>query len=241
VRLAIVAGLGNHGGIDDEGATMALTLYYHPLASYCHKVLIALYEHDVRFERRLIDLGSEADRAELRAVWPLMKFPVIRDHARSRNVAETSIIIEYLDHYYPGDGRLIPLGWHAALEARLWDRIFDNHVQGPMQEIVADRFREVHRDLSAERRALATAYAMIEERMEGRTWAAGEEFSIADCAAAPALFYASTLVAFGEGQHNLQAYFERLMARPSVHKVMDEAKPYLSMYPFAEAIPQRFR
>jgi glutathione S-transferase len=220
---------------------MALTLYYHPLASYCHKVLIALYEHGVDFERRIIDLGDDAQRAELRAVWPMAKFPVVRDHARARNVAESSVIIEYLDHYYSGPGRLIPLGWHAALEARLWDRVFDNHVQGPMQEIVADRFRAVQRDMAPERRALAVAYAMIDERLEGRSWAAGEEFSMADCAAAPALFYASTLVPFAEGSHNLAAYFERLMARPSVRRVLEEAKPYFSMYPFADAIPDRFR
>ncbi len=220
---------------------MPLTLYYHPLASYCHKVLIALYEHDVPFERRLIDLGKQADRAELQALWPLVKFPVVRDHARARNVAESSIIIEYLDHYFPGQGRLIPLGWHAALEARLLDRFFDNHVQGPMTEIVNDHFREVQRDLAKEREALGIAYAMLEQRLDGRTWAAGEEFSMADCAAAPALFYASTLVPFGDEQGNLHAYFERLMARPSVRRVLDEAKPYFAMYPFAQAIPQRFR
>ena len=220
---------------------MSLTLYYHPLSSYCHKVLIALYEHGVSFERRIIDLGNEADRADLRAIWPLGKFPVIADHARARNVAETSVIIEYLDHYYPGKGRLIPLGWHAALDARLWDRFFDLHVQGPMQEIVNDHFRDVHRDLTKERNALATAYAMLEDRLEGRTWAAGEEFSLADCAAAPALFYAATMVPFPQQFGQLAAYAERLMERPSVQRVLEEAKPYFKMFPFVTAIPQRFR
>ena len=220
---------------------MALTLYYHPLSSYCHKVLIALYEHGVDFERRIIDLGNEADYAELKALWPPAKFPVIRDHSRARTVAEASIIIEYLDHYFPGNGRLIPLGWHAALDARLWDRVFDHHVQGAMQEIVNDHFREVHRDLFKERKALATAYGMLEDRLDGRTWAAGEEFSMADCAAAPALFYASTMVPIPEQYVHLEAYFERLMARPSVARVLDEAKPYFKMFPFAQAIPPRFR
>jgi glutathione S-transferase len=220
---------------------MSLTLYYHPLASYCHKVLIALYEHEVDFERRVIDLGNAQDRDELQAVWPLVKFPVIRDTQRGRDVAESSIIIEYLDRHVAGKATLIPSEWETALEVRLWDRVFDNHVQGPMQEIVADRFREVQRDLSRERQALATAYQMIENRLAGRTWIAGEGFSMADCAAAPALFYAATLVPLPEECMQLRAYFERLMARPSVARVLEEAKPYFDMYPFADAIPARFR
>lgn len=220
---------------------MALTLYYHPLASYCQKVLVALYEHDVNFERRIIDLGDAAERAELQAIWPLAKFPVIRDHARERDVPETSVIIEYLDHHFAREGRLIPPQWEQALDVRLWDRLFDNYVQGPMQEIVADTFRAVHRDLAPERAALATAYRMLESRMASRTWVGGDDFSMADCAAAPALFYAATLVPFPPECAHLTAYFERLMARPSVRRVIDEAKPYFSMYPFAEAIPKRFR
>ncbi|MES2016458.1 MAG: glutathione S-transferase family protein [Pseudomonadota bacterium] len=220
---------------------MSLTLYYHPLASYCHKVLIALYEHGTYFERRIIDLGNEAERAELAVFWPLVKFPVIRDHARSRTVPETSIIIEYLDQHFAGEGRLVPIDAQAALEVRLWDRLFDNHVQGPMQEIVANSFRAVQRDMGRERGALATAYNMIDAHMAGRTWAGGDEFSMADCAAAPALFYAMTLVPFGPQCVQLHAYFERLMVRPSVRRVMDEAKPYFAMYPFADAIPARFR
>ena len=220
---------------------MALTLYYHPLASYCHKVLIALYEHRVDFERRVIDLGNAAERAELQAVWPLMKFPIIRDHARGRDVPESSVIIEYLGHFVEGEGCLIPTDREQALDVRLWDRVFDNYVMGPMQEIVADRFRAVQRDLAPERAALANAYRMVDSRMASRTWACGVDFSMADCAAAPALFYAATLAPFPPECTHLAAYFERLMARPSVQRVIDEAKPYFSMYPFAEAIPQRFR
>lgn len=220
---------------------MALTLYYHPLASFCHKVQIALYEHGVDFERRIINLGDEADRAELQAIWPLAKFPVIRDHARGRDVPETSVIIEYLDHFYADQRRLIPADWEQALDVRLWDRFFDNHVQGPMQEIVFDRLRGTRRDLAAERHALGTAYRMVEGRMAARNWIAGDHFSMADCAAAPALFYAATLVPLPAECPHLHAYFERLMARPSVLRVLDEAKPYFSMYPFAESIPERFR
>jgi glutathione S-transferase len=219
---------------------MSLTLYFHPLASFCHKVLAALYEQGTPFEKRLIDLGNPADRAELQAVWPLTKFPVIRDQARGRDVAESSTIIEYLDHYYPGPAALIPGDWEAALDTRLWDRFFDNHVQGPMQAIVADRLFGRNGDMAAERAGLATAYGMIDKRMAGREWIAGEGFSMAECAAAPALFYASTLVPFPADAANLQAYFERLMARPSVCRVLAEARPYFPMYPFAEAIPARF-
>jgi glutathione S-transferase len=220
---------------------MSLTLYYHPLASFCHKVLIALYEHGVDFDKRLINLGDEADRAELRAVWPLTKFPVLRDGRRGRDVAETSIIIEYLDRHFAGARKLIPEDWDNALEVRLWDRVFDNYVQGPMQAIVLDRLRGGNGDMSGERAALDTVYRMIDERMAARQWVAGDAFSMADCAAAPALFYAETLLDFPEECKHLAAYYERLMARPSVARVMQEAKPYFSMYPFADDIPARFR
>jgi glutathione S-transferase len=101
---------------------MSLTLYYHPLSSFCQKALIALYEHGIDFEKRIIDLGNDADRAELQALWPIGKFPVIRDHAQQRSVPETTVIIEYLDRFYAGQSRLIPDDWDTALEVRLWDR-----------------------------------------------------------------------------------------------------------------------
>lgn len=219
---------------------MSLTLYYHPLASFCHKVLIALYENGTAFEPRIIDLGKQADRAELEALWPLCKFPVIRDHARDRNVAESSVIIEYLDQFYSGKERLIPADAEPALEVRLWDRVFDSHVQEPMQAIVADRIFNTNADLARQRATLLTAYGMVERQLAGRSWIAGAAFSLADCAAAPALFYAATVQPFPPEYTALQAYFERLMARPSVQRVMQEAKPYFSMYPFAQQIPQRF-
>lgn len=220
---------------------MPITLYYHPLASFCHKVLIALYEHGTVFEKRLIDLGVAEDRAELEALSPIGKFPVIRDHARGRDVPESSTIIEYLDHFYPGAAPLLPPEWEPALDVRLWDRFFDNYVQGPMQAIVLDRLTGSKGDMARERAALTTVYRMIDERMAPRQWIAGDTFSMADCAAAPALFYAATLEPFPGGARHLEAYFGRLIARPSVRRVLDEAKPYFSMYPFAEAIPARFR
>jgi glutathione S-transferase len=220
---------------------MSLTLYYHPLSSFCHKVLIALYENGVEFEKRIVDLASDSDRAQLRALWPIGKFPVIRDHARNRDLPETTIIIEYLDRYFAGERALIPSAQDDALDVRLWDRFFDNYVQAPMQRIVADRIRDAHGDLSAERSMLETAYAMIDRRMASRTWIAGDGFSMADCAAMPGLFYARTLIPFAAGSDSLGAYYERLMQRPSVRRVLEEARPYFQLYPFAEAIPERFR
>jgi glutathione S-transferase len=219
---------------------MSLTLFYHPLASFCHKVLIALYEHEIGFTRKFVDLGSAQDRAELEALWPLCKFPVLRDTQRQRDVAETSIIIEYLDRFYTGQQRLIPDDFDAALEVRLWDRMFDNYVQGPMQEIVSDRLCNANGDLTAAHATLGKVYRMVDNQLATRTWIASPEFSLADCAAAPALFYASTLQAFPDQCGNLSAYFDRLMDRSSVKRVLEETKPYFPMYPFFAAIPQRF-
>ena len=220
---------------------MSFVLYYHPLSSFCHKVLIALYEHGVDFDKRLINLGDEADRAALQALWPLTKFPVLSDQRRGRDVAESSIIIEYVD-YYSGDNRkLIPADRDDALDVRLWDRIFDAYVQAPLQAIVGNRIRGGEGGMEAERATIATAYRMLERRMDGRNWVAGKDFSMADCAAAPALFYASTLVPFPDDCVHVHSYFERLVTRASVARVLEEAKPYFGMYPFQDAIPARFR
>ena len=124
---------------------------------------------------------------------------------------------------------------------RLWDRLFDNYVQGPMQQIVSDRMRGARGALTHERATLATAYGMIDRHMSSRTWVSGQHFSMADCAAAPALFYASTVEPFPEEFSHLRAYLDRLTARPSFQRVLEEAKPYFSLYPFADSIPQRFR
>lgn len=219
---------------------MPLTLYYHPLASYCHKVLIALYENNIAFEARIVDLGAQKDRAELAALWPFCKFPVIHDPERQRNVAESSIIIEYLDQLFPGLQRLIPTDFNEALQVRLWDRVFDNYVHEPMQNIVLDHFRDAKQDMGNTRATMQTAYEMINTHLASSAWAAGQNFSMADCAAAPALFYAHTLESFPEQHVHLRAYFDKLMARPSVQRVLTEAKPYFPMYPFHSAIPARF-
>lgn len=224
---------------------MTLTLYSHPLASFCHKVLIALYENGTPFEARLVDLGDDAERDRFLALWPVGKIPVLRDEGRDRTVPETSIIIEYLERHYPGPRPLLPRDPEQHLEARLWDRFHDLYVQGPMQRIVADRLRpEAERDprgVAEARAALETAYGMIERQMAEKTWVLGDAFTIADCAAAPALFYAHTLVPFAAGHSRTARYLERLIERPSFARVLAEAGPYFQYYPFRDSLPARFR
>lgn len=220
---------------------MPLTLYYHPLSSYCHKALIALYENGVHFEKRLVNLGEPAGRAELGALWPLTKFPVLRDEDRGVVLPESSIIIEYLDRHYPSTHALLPQDADAALQVRLWDRIVDNYVHTPMQLIVADRINQSNHDLAPQRAMLDTAYSMLDGQLADHEWLAGRDFSLADCAATPALFYASTLRAFPGTCNRLAAYFERLVARASVRRVLEEAKPWFRYYPFVDALPARFR
>jgi glutathione S-transferase len=220
---------------------MALTLYYHPLASYCHKVLIALYENGVDFEKRQVDLGNAEDRAALQALWPLAKFPVLHDAARDRNVPESTVIIDYLDHYFPTAHPLIPADWEAAQQVRLWDRIVDNHLHDTMQDIVWDRIIGAQGDMGRARASINTVYTMLDQQLAQRTWMGGDDFSLADCAAAPALFFATTLEALPAGLVHATRYFKQLMERPSVARTLEEAKPYFSMYPFADAIPAQFR
>jgi glutathione S-transferase len=223
---------------------VALTLYSHPLASFCHKVLIALYENDVPFRAVTIDLGDPGAAAVLLARWPVGKIPVLHDGDRGQVVAETSIIIEYLQEHYPGAVPMLPDDPEALLDARLWDRFFDLYVSQPMQKIVTDRIRpEGSNDafgVAEARRTLDTAYAMIDRRMADREWACGAAFGIADCSAVPGLFFASIVHPFAAGQENLAAYFERLLARPSIQRVLAEARPWFAMFPYRDAMPKRF-
>ena len=214
---------------------MSLTLHFHPLASYCHKVLIALYENDVSFTPNRVDLSSESERAALLKLWPIGKFPVLRDDARGQTVPESTVIIEYLDRYYPAQTRFIPSDFDAAWQTRLRDRFYDLYVHEPMQKIVGDRLRpEGSKDphgVEEAKTRLRTAYGLIDQQMAMQTWAMGEAFGLADCAAAPALFYANEVMPFGEGCGNLAAYFARLKARPSYARVLREAEPYFAMFP----------
>jgi glutathione S-transferase len=224
---------------------MTLTLHFHPLSSYCHKVLIALYENGTPFEPQLLNLGDPAERQRYRELWPIGKMPILRDTARDRILPESSIIIEYLDRHYPGIRPLIPAEAEPALEARLWDRLFDLYVMTPMQQIVGDRIRPAGSQdphgVAAAEALLRTSYGVIEQSMADRAWAAGSEFSVADCAAAPSLFFAETLVPFSGTHRTLTAYFERLTSRASVQRVLEEAKPFLQYYPFQDRIAARFR
>jgi len=212
---------------------MTLVLHAHPLSSYCWKALIALYENDTPFELREIDFGSEASASAFRALWPLAKMPVLVDG--DRTLVESSIVIEYLALHHPGPQRLIPADPDAALEVRRLDRIFDNYVMTPMQKIVGDRLRpEAWRDphgLEEARRLLDTSYAWLERELAGRTWAAGEDFSLADCAAAPSLHYADRVHPLGGRFPVVAAYLERLTARPSFARVLKEAEPYAHLFP----------
>jgi glutathione S-transferase len=214
---------------------MALTLYFHPLASYCHKVLIALYENDTPFKANNVDLSNPSERAGLLTLWPIGKFPVLRDDARNQTLPESTVIIEYLDRHYPGPARFLPDDADLALQTRLRDRFYDLYVHEPMQKIVADRLRpqgeKDRHGVEEARTRLTTSYGMIDLEMASRTWAMGDAFSLADCAAAPALFYANEVFPISEGQANAKAYVDRLKARPSYARVLKEAEPYFAMFP----------
>ena len=210
---------------------MSLTLYSHPFSSYCQKVLIALWENDIAFiYRNLEEPGAAEERASL---WPLERFPVLVDAGRM--VAESSIIIEYLDLHHPGPVRLLPEQREAALEVRFMDRFFDNYVMAPMQKSVSAALKAdvVRKEgaLTEARDALDTAYAWLEERLSDRTWAAGERFSMADCAAAPSLFYADWVHQIGSTFPRLREYRAQLLARPSFARAVDEGRPYRHYFP----------
>ena len=213
---------------------MALELFYHPLASFCWKVLIALYENETPFEGHIVDLADETSRAELDRIWSVGKFPVLRDSAKGQTVPESSVIIEYLDRHYPGRSPLIPSDPELAREARLQDRFFDLYVHAPMQKIVTDKLRppDSHDPygVSEARATVRTAYGMIEGRV-GDAWFLGESFSIVDCAAAPSLYYANRVEPLGSAHPRTSRYLERLLARPSVVRVIEEAGPYFVNFP----------
>lgn len=201
-----------------------LTLHYHPLSSYCQKALIGLYELDVPFTTHTVDLLDPTQRAAFLAIAPLGKFPVLVDEDGAA-IAESTILLEHVDR----ERRLFP-----SLAARARDRFWDLHVHHHMQTLVGDRLRaEGERDpvgVARARAALATSYAIADGALADRAWAAGDTFTIADCAAAPALFFARTWVSI-DPHPRLAAYFDRLAAHPSVARTFAEAAPYLSMVP----------
>jgi glutathione S-transferase len=212
---------------------MALQLYFHPFSSYCQKVLIALYENAIAFEPRLLDGPDSPASRELAVLWPIKRFPVLVDGERT--IFEASCIVEYLGLHHPGRVRLIPDDPRAALEVRMLDRFFDNYVSTPQQKFVSDALRpEGLRDpygVGQAREMLDTAYAWLDKVMASREWAAGESFSLADCAAAPFLFYADWTHPIGDGHPHVTAYRRRLLQRPSFARAVDEARPYRAYFP----------
>jgi glutathione S-transferase len=219
---------------------MSLTLLFHPLSSFCHKVLIALYENDTPFTPQIVNLMDEGERTALRRLWPIGKFPVLRDEARDWTVSESSIIIEYLDQHYPGSTRFIPADPELARQMRFRDRFFDLHIHMPMQKIVGDRLRPADKKdphgVEEARALMQTALGMVDQAMATKatgpkTWATGETFTMADCAAAPALFYADKVAPFAGTHRNAAAYLDRLMQRPSYARALKEAQPYFDMFP----------
>jgi glutathione S-transferase len=213
---------------------MSLTLHYHPLSSFCWKVLIALYENDIPFAPNPVDLSNPAERAALLKL-SIGRFPVLQDHARNQVVPESSIIIDYLDHHYPGRTKFIPDEADLAWQTRLRERFYDLYLHLPMQKIVGDRLRPTgSKDpfgVQEAKTQLLASYRIIDEQMAPGSWAAGETFTFADCAAAPSLFYGNMMVPFGDEHRNLHAYLERLKARPSFARVIKEAEPYFKLVP----------
>jgi Glutathione S-transferase len=212
---------------------MPLALYGHPFSSYTQKVLVALYENDTSFESRCLGPETPQHAAEWLRRWPLGKFPLLVDGERA--IAETSIIIEYLQLVHPGPLRLLPADPMAALDVRFLDRFFDLHVMHWVQHAVGAALtgdagkREQALAQAAEK--LELAYAWLEGQLVGRTWAAGTDFTLADCAAAPALFYADWTHPVSAAFPGLRAYHARLLARPSFARAVDEARPFRALFP----------
>lgn len=213
---------------------MSLKLYMHPLSSYCHKTLIALYENSIPFAAKLLDNATVY--GEFKTMWPIGRFPLLRDDSRDTTVPESSIIIEYLALHYPGSVKLLPDDPDRARQVRMRDRFFDNYLHTPLQKFPADRLRpQDKRDpfgVDEARTMYRTALDMVEAEMSHKRWAMGDDFSMADCAAAPALFFGNRFFGpFRETHRNTMAYLERLMARPSYARALQEAEPYMHLVP----------
>jgi glutathione S-transferase len=215
---------------------MSLTLHFHPLASFCWKPLIAFYENETPFKPVIVDLGDEASRSAFLKVSPTGKMPALRDDKRDRTVLESTIVIEYLAAHYPGPVALVPDDVDLALQVRQADRFYDFYVQAPMQKIVGDRLRPQDKTdpfgVEEARAQLRNAYDIIERDMKEKNWAVGEAFSMADCAASPALFYANKVEPFGDRFPAVKRYHDRLLARPSFARVVEDAQPYFKFFPY---------
>jgi glutathione S-transferase len=212
---------------------MTLKLYMHPLSSYCHKVLIAFYENDTPFEIKRVD--DPAVGAEFAAMWPIRRFPFLRDESRDWTIPESTIIIEYLAQHYPGKTKLVPEDAELARQTRMRDRFFDQYLHTPMQKVFGDRRRPADKKDSQGVEEATTlffkALDLVERDMAEKRWGMGDDFTMADCAAAPPLFYGNIAMPFEKTHKNAFAYLQRLMERPSYARVLAEAKPFLHMLP----------
>lgn len=213
---------------------MSLELFLHPLSSYCHKVLIALYENDIPFTVKRVDDPEVA--GEYEALSPLRRFPVLRDLQRGRVVPESTIIIEYLETHFPGRTTLVPKDPELAWQVRQRDRFCDNYLHTPMQKFAGDRLRPPGKKdphgLEEARALFVRALGLIDAEMAGRTWAMGDTFTMADCAAAPPIFYGNRFFGpFRQSHPNALAYLDRLMARPSYARTLEEARPFMHLLP----------
>ncbi|MBS0640747.1 MAG: glutathione S-transferase family protein [Proteobacteria bacterium] len=212
---------------------MALALYYHPFSSYSWKALIPLYEANTPFTPRVLD--NPETLAAWKQLWPIARFPVLVDDETGLMLPEASIIVEYLDAHHPGPDRLLPEDRALCLEVRLLDRFFDNYVHAAVQRIVFDRLRDAdHHDpqgVSEAHTMLDTCYTWLDMRMAGRTWAVGDGFTLADCAAMPALFYGDWVHPIGDTHRHVAAYRARLLARPAVRRIIEDARPSRPLFP----------
>jgi glutathione S-transferase len=212
---------------------MKLTLYGHPFSSYTQKALIALYENELPFEFKIIGPEEPENFDRLKRAWPLAKFPLLDAHGTS--VFEATSIIEYVQVKHPGPVRLIPDDVDAAIDTRMLDRVFDNYVMTPMNAIVRNALRTPENrhalSVTEARSQLDTIYAWLDERMASRKWAIGDTFTLADCAAAPSLFYADWAHPIQPSHAHLRRYRERLLGRPSYERANNEARPYRHYFP----------
>ncbi|WP_374526154.1 glutathione S-transferase family protein [Sphingopyxis sp.] len=209
-----------------------LIYYGHPFSSYTWKVLIALYEKGIAFDYRSVDPAFPDHMPELKAHWPIGQFPLLVHDGVPW--FESSIIIEYLDHLVP-EPRLIPQDFDAALKVRFFDRIFDNHVMAQMQEVVNDAIRgpggHVPSIVDGAKAKLETVYAWLDKELAAGGWATPHGFTMADCAAAPSLFYADWAYRIPEKYENLRAYRARLLAHPTVSRCVEDARPFRGYFP----------
>lgn len=215
---------------------MSLTLYFHPLSSFCWKSLVALYETGIPFNPHLVNLGDPESKAQFLKIWPLGQFPVLRDDAKQRTIPQSSAIFDYLAIADPKAKTIFPSDALELMEARRWNDFFDAYVQVPMQKVVGDclRAKEV-RDpygVAEAHEMLKKAYDILESHLESLVWCAGDSFSIADCAACPALFYGNKVEPIGAARPILNAYLMRLERRPSFERVLKEAEPWMKYFPY---------